>query len=169
MRIGIPREIKDNEFRVALTPAGVRALVQAGHQVLVEHNAGLAIGLEDAAYQAAGATLCDAAGAYATDIVFKVKEPQPPEVARLRSGQIVFCYLHLAAAPELARSLMDKGVTAIAFETVLDKTGRTPLLAPMSQIAGRLALQMGMQALEMKHGGRGVLLSGVPGVPPARV
>ncbi len=169
MRIGIPKEIKDNEYRVAITPAGVRALAQAGHRVLVERNAGLAIGLEDADYQAAGADMTDAEGAYAADIVFKVKEPQPAELAWLRPGQHLFCYLHLAAAPELARSLMAIGVTAIGFETVLDKAGRTPLLAPMSQIAGRLALQMGMQALEMKNGGRGVLLSGVPGVPPARV
>lgn len=169
MRIGIPKEIKDHEYRVAITPAGVRALTQAGHQVLVERQAGLAIGLEDEAFQAAGAELMDAEGVYAADLVFKVKEPQPSELSRLRPGQILFCYLHLAAAPELARALMNQGVTAIAFETVLDKAGRTPLLAPMSQIAGRLALQMGMQALEMKHGGRGVLLSGVPGVPPAHV
>ena len=169
MRIGIPKEIKDHEFRVAITPAGVRALTQAGHQAIVETGAGQAVGLEDAAYQAAGAELSDAAGVYTADLVFKVKEPQPVELARLRAGQIVFCYLHLAAAPELARALMDKGVTAIAFETVLDKQDRTPLLAPMSQIAGRLALQMGMQALEMKNGGRGVLLSGVPGVAAARV
>jgi alanine dehydrogenase len=169
MRIGIPREIKDNEFRVAITPTGVRTLAQAGHQVLVERSAGLAIGIQDRDYAAAGAGIADAEGVFAADIVFKVKEPQPAELARLGAGQILFCYLHLAAAPDLARALMDRGVTAIAFETVLDKAGRTPLLAPMSQIAGRLALQMGMQALEMKHGGRGVLLSGVPGVPPARV
>ena len=169
MRIGIPKEIKDHEYRVAITPAGVRALVQAGHEVRVENNAGLAIGLVDHDFRSAGAEITDVDGVYATDIVFKVKEPQPVELARLRSGQILFCYLHLAAAPELARSLMEIGVTAIAFETVLDQAGRTPLLAPMSQIAGRLAIQMGMQALEMKNGGRGVLMSGVPGVPPARV
>lgn len=169
MRIGIPKEIKDHEYRVAITPAGVRALTQAGHQVRVESGAGQAIGLEDADYRDAGAEMTDADRAYAADIVFKVKEPQPVELARLGTGQILFCYLHLAAAPALAQGLMDKGVTAIAFETVLDQGGHTPLLAPMSQIAGRLALQMGMQALEMKHGGRGVLLSGVPGVPPARV
>jgi alanine dehydrogenase len=169
MHIGIPKEIKDHEYRVAITPTGVRALVQAGHRVLVERDAGLAVGLEDAHYQAAGATLTDAEGVYGADLVFKVKEPQAAELARLRPGQILFCYLHLAAAPALAQALMEKGVTAIAFETVLDQDGHTPLLAPMSQIAGRLALQMGMQALEMKNGGRGVLLSGVPGVPPARV
>jgi alanine dehydrogenase len=169
MRIGIPKEIKDNEFRVALTPAGARALVQAGHEVRVEHHAGQAVGMEDAAYRAAGAVLSDAGSVYEADIVFKVKEPQPEERARLRAGQTLFCYLHLAAAPDLARALMHQGVTALAFETVLDKAGRTPLLAPMSQIAGRLSIQMGMQALEMKNGGRGVLVSGVPGVPPARV
>ncbi|MEW5768928.1 MAG: alanine dehydrogenase [Pseudomonadota bacterium] len=169
MRIGIPKEIKDHEYRVAITPAGVKALTQAGHKAVVECGAGQAVGLEDADYRAAGAELSDAAGVYASDIVFKVKEPQPAELARLRARQTLFCYLHLAAAPELARGLMDRGVTAIAFETVVDAAGRTPLLAPMSQIAGRLALQMGMQALEMKHGGRGVLLSGVPGVPPARI
>ena len=169
MRIGIPKEIKDHEYRVALTTAGVKALVLAGHQVLVESGAGGAVGLEDEAYRAAGAEMADAEGVYATDLVFKVKEPQAVELARLRPGQILFCYLHLAAAPALAHALMAKGVTAIAFETVLDQAGHTPLLAPMSQIAGRLSIQMGMQALEMKNGGRGVLLSGVPGVAPARV
>jgi len=168
MRIGIPKEIKDHEFRVAVTPSGVRALVQAGHQVRVEAGAGQAVGLVNKAYQTAGAEMTDAAGAFDVDLVFKVKEPQAAELARLRAGQILFCYLHLAAAPELARGLMDHGVTAIAFETVLDTAGHTPLLAPMSEIAGRLAVQMGMQALEMKNGGRGVLVSGVPGVPPAR-
>jgi alanine dehydrogenase len=168
MRIGIPKEIKDHEFRVAITPPGVRALVHAGHQVRVETDAGQAVGLEDQAYQGAGAEITDAAGVYDVDLVFKVKEPQAEELPHLRAGQILFCYLHLAAAPALARELMARGVTAIAFETVLDTAGHTPLLAPMSQIAGRLAVQMGMQALEMKHGGRGVLLSGVPGVPPAR-
>ena len=169
MRIGIPKEIKDHEYRVAITPSGVRALIQAGHRVSVEHDAGTAIGLDDTEYRAAGAEMTDADSVFAADIVFKVKEPQPSELERLRAGQILFCYLHLAAAPVLAQGLMDKGVTAIAFETVLDKAGHTPLLAPMSQIAGRLSIQMGMQALEMKNGGRGVLLSGVPGVPPARV
>jgi alanine dehydrogenase len=169
MRIGVPKEIKDHEYRVALTPAGARALVQAGHEVMVEHRAGQAIGLTDDDYAAAGARMVSVDEAYATDLVFKVKEPQPGEMARLRPGQLLFCYLHLAAAPALAQALMDREVTAIAFETVLDAQGRTPLLAPMSQIAGRLAIQMGMQALEMKNGGRGVLLSGVPGVPPARV
>ncbi|MBI5329503.1 MAG: alanine dehydrogenase [Betaproteobacteria bacterium] len=169
MHIGIPKEIKDHEYRVALTPAGAAALTAAGHAVRVETGAGAAVGLADDAYARAGAELTDAAGVYAADLVFKVKEPQPVEVARLRPGQRLFCYLHLAAAPDLARALMETGVTAIAFETVLDAAGRTPLLAPMSQIAGRLAIQAGMQSLEMQHGGRGVLLSGVPGVAPGRV
>jgi len=170
MHIGIPKEIKDHEFRVAATPTGVAELVRGGHTVTLQANAGRAVGFDDAAYRAAGARIVGpTAEVYAADLVFKVKEPQPDEVAWLRPGQWLFCYLHLAAAPELARALLDKGVTALAFETVLDKADHTPLLAPMSQIAGRLAIQAGMQALEMKHGGRGVLLSGVPGVPPARV
>ncbi len=170
MHIGIPKEIKDHEFRVAATPAGVAELVRGGHAVSIQADAGNAVGFDDAAYRAAGARVVDsAAEVYAADLVFKVKEPQPAEVAWLRPGQWLFCYLHLAAAPALARALLDKGVNALAFETVLDGEGRTPLLAPMSRIAGRLAIQAGMQALEMKNGGRGVLLSGVPGVPPARV
>lgn len=169
MNIGIPREIKDHEYRVALTPAGAKALVAAGHTVCVETAAGAAIGLTDAAYRAAGARIVSPAEAWDCALLFKVKEPQPAEVVRLREGQILFCYLHLAAAPELAHELMARGVTAIAFETVTDTAGRTPLLAPMSQIAGRLSIQLGMQALEMKNGGRGVLLSGVPGVLPGRI
>ena len=169
MRIGIPREIKDHEFRVAATPAGVAGMVAAGHEVVVERDAGSAIGFDDEAYRRAGAVPADAAEVYAADLIFKVKEPQPVEVERLRAGQWLFCYLHLAAAPDLARALMARNVNAVAFETVLDARQRTPLLAPMSEIAGRLAIQAGMRALEMKHGGRGVLLSGVPGVPPARV
>lgn len=169
MHIGIPKEIKDHEYRVAATPAGVAALVAAGHRISVEAGAGAAIAYPDAAYLAAGAELTDAAGVYQAELIFKVKEPQADEVARLQAGQWLFCYLHLAAAPELTAELMRAGVNALAFETVLDADGRTPLLAPMSQIAGRLAIQAGMQALEMKHGGRGVLLPGVPGVPPGKV
>ena len=169
MHIGIPKEIKDHEYRVAATPAGVAALVGEGHRVSVETGAGAAIGFPDAAYEAAGAALTDAQGAYQAELIFKVKEPQIEEVARLHEGQWLFCYLHLAAAPRLAEDLLQAGVNALAFETVLDGAGRTPLLAPMSQIAGRLAIQAGMQALEMKHGGRGVLLSGVPGVAPGKV
>lgn len=169
MHIGIPREIKDHEFRVAATPSGVAEMVRAGHRVSLEAGAGAAIGFDDAAYAEAGARITDAVDVYAAELVFKVKEPQPAELARLRRGQWLFCYLHLAAAPELARALMERGVEAVAFETVLDDRRRTPLLAPMSEIAGRLAIQAGMRALEMKHGGRGVLLAGVPGVPPGKV
>ena len=169
MHIGIPREIKDHEYRVAATPAGVAELVRAGHRISVEAGAGAAVDLDDTAYQRAGAVLTDAAGAYEAELIFKVKEPQTVEVERLRAGQWLFCYLHLAALPELARELMARGVNAMAFETVVDAANRTPLLAPMSEIAGRLAIQAGMRALEMKHGGRGVLLSGVPGVAPGKV
>ncbi|MCS6785624.1 MAG: alanine dehydrogenase [Thiobacillaceae bacterium] len=170
MLIGIPTEIKAQEYRVAATPAGVRELVRAGHTVRVQAGAGAAVGFADADYAAAGAQMVpDAAAVYEAELVFKVKEPQPPEYALMRAGQWLFCYLHLAAAPGLAHILLERGVNAIAFETVEDARGATPLLAPMSQIAGRLAVQAGMQALEMKNGGRGVLLSGVPGVAPARV
>lgn len=170
MRIGIPKEIKVEEHRVAVTPVGVAQLVRAGHEVWVEQGAGAAVGYDDAAYRAAGARLAHAAAEiYAADLVYKVKEPLEPELPLLRAGQWLFCYLHLAAAPRLAEALLQRGVTALAFETVEDNQGATPLLAPMSQVAGRLAIQAGMQGLEMKHGGRGVLLPGVPGVPPGRV
>jgi alanine dehydrogenase len=170
MRIGVPKEIKDQEFRVAVTPAGVAELVRAGHGVVIQTGAGAAVGFGDDAYQAAGAAIApDAGEVYGAELVFKVKEPQEGEVALLLPGQILFCYLHLAAAPKLTGALLDKGVTAIALETVEDRGGHTPLLAPMSQIAGRLSIQAGMQALEMSHGGRGVLLSGVPGVAPGQV
>ncbi|MEW5891835.1 MAG: alanine dehydrogenase [Pseudomonadota bacterium] len=171
MRIGIPKETKNHEYRVAAPPASVAELVRAGHQVLVQSMAGHAIGYDDEAYRTAGAMIVtDPAVLYRDcDLIYKVKEPLADELPLLRPGQILFCYLHLAAAPELAHTLLERGVTAIAFETVTDARGATPLLAPMSQIAGRLALQMGMQALEMKNGGRGVLLSGVPGVAPGRV
>jgi alanine dehydrogenase len=169
MHIGIPKEIKDHEYRVAATPTGVAELVRNGHRVSIETGAGAAVGFDDASYQQAGASLSDAAGVYGAELVFKVKEPQPVEVARMNAGQWLFCYLHLAAAPDLARELMTRGVDAMAFETVEDAARHTPLLAPMSEIAGRLAIQAGMRALEMKHGGRGVLLSGVPGVAPGKV
>jgi len=170
MHIGIPKEIKNHEYRVALTPEGTRVLTQAGHAVSVETGAGTAAGFSDAAYRAAGAGIVDTpAEAYAADLVVKVKEPQPDEVARLREGQLLFCYLHLAAAPELARELMARGVTAIAYETVSTPSGVLPLLQPMSDIAGRLAPQMGALGLQKSHGGSGKLISGLPGVPPARV
>lgn len=170
MRIGIPKEIKTEEHRVAATPAGVAEIARVGHEVRVQAGAGAPIGFADEAYRNAGARIVpDAAAVYEADLIFKVKEPQAAELPLLKNGQILFGYLHLAAAPELARALLERGVTAIAFETVEDERGRTPLLAPMSQIAGRFAVQVGMQGLEMKNGGRGVLLAGVPGVAPGRV
>jgi len=168
MHIGIPKEIKNHEYRVALTPEGVRVLAQAGHRVSVETRAGATVGFDDDAYRAAGAfVVATAADIYAADLVVKVKEPQTDEVALLRSGQLLFCYLHLAAAPELARELMARGVTAIAYETVSNPAGGLPLLQPMSDIAGRLAPQMGALGLHTSHGGNGKLISGMPGVPPA--
>jgi alanine dehydrogenase len=170
MHIGIPKEIKNHEYRVALTPEGARVLAQAGHTVSVETGAGTAAGFADDAYRAAGAMIVGTpAEAYAADLVVKVKEPQPDEVKRLREGQLLFCYLHLAAAPELARELMARGVTAIAYETVSKPGGGLPLLQPMSDIAGRLAPQMGALGLHKSHGGSGKLITGLPGVPPARV
>jgi len=170
MHIGIPKEIKNHEYRVALTPEGARVLTEAGHRVSVEASAGVATGFADDAYRAAGATIvATAAEAWAADLVAKVKEPQPDEVKRLREGQLLFCYLHLAAAPDLARELMARGVTAIAYETVTQTGGGLPLLQPMSDIAGRLAPQMGALGLHKSHGGSGKLITGLPGVPPARV
>jgi alanine dehydrogenase len=170
MRIGIPKEIKDHEFRVGVTPEGVRTLVAAGHEVVVETRAGSAIGYYDAQYVEAGATIAGTPKqVYACDMVIKVKEPQPSEVALLREGLVLFTYLHLAAMPELATQLMQAKVTAIAYETVLDAQGGLPLLTPMSAVAGRLSVQMGAWALTMVNGGRGVLLGGVPGVAPGKV
>ncbi|MHB1144355.1 MAG: alanine dehydrogenase [Thiobacillus sp.] len=170
MHIGIPKEIKNHEYRVALTPGGARILTEAGHRVSIETAAGMAAGFADDAYRAAGAAVVDtAAAAWAADLVVKVKEPQAEEVKRLHTGQFLFCYLHLAAAPELARELMARGVTAIAYETVTRPAGGLPLLQPMSDIAGRLAPQMGALGLHTSHGGNGRLISGMPGVPPAHV
>jgi alanine dehydrogenase len=170
MHIGIPKEIKNHEYRVALTPEGAQMLTQAGHRVSIETGAGATIGFDDAAYRAAGAVVAATpAEVYATDLVVKVKEPQADEVALLREGQLLFCYLHLAAAPALAHELMACGVTAIAYETVSGAAGGLPLLQPMSDIAGRLAPQMGALGLHTSHGGNGKLISGMPGVPPAHV
>lgn len=171
MIVGCPRETKNHEYRVGLTPAGARALVAAGHEVLVEAGAGTRVGFPDADYQGAGARIAaDAAEVYGrADLVVKVKEPQPPELPLLRPGQILYCYLHLAPAPDLLKSLLERGVSGVAFETITDDRGNLPLLAPMSRIAGRLAPQMGAWALQMANGGSGVLLGGVPGVPPAKV
>jgi alanine dehydrogenase len=170
MHIGIPKEIKNHEYRVALTPEGVRVLTQAGHTVSVETGAGTAVGFGDDAYRAAGAVIvASSAEAWAADLIIKVKEPQPAELEALRSGQLLFCYLHLAAAPELARELMARGVTAIAYETVSKPGGGLPLLQPMSDIAGRLAPQMGALGLHLSHGGNGKLITGLPGVLPGHV
>ncbi len=170
MHIGIPREIKNHEYRVALTPEGARVLAEAGHALSVEAGAGTASGFADDAYRAAGATVvASAAEAWAAELVVKVKEPQPDEVKMLRDGQLLFCYLHLAAAPALAHELMGRGVTAIAYETVSKPGGGLPLLQPMSDIAGRLAPQMGALGLHTSHGGSGKLITGLPGVPPGRI
>ncbi len=170
MLIGIPREIKDHEFRVGLTPAGVRALVEAGHEVRVETLAGAAIGYGDESYAAAGASVAaGAAEVYACSLVLKVKEPQAPEIPLLREGQILFTYLHLAADAELTRQLVQRKIIGIAYETVSDTQGRLPLLTPMSEVAGRIAIQAGATALQMANGGSGVLLGGVPGVAPGKV
>ena len=170
MHIGIPREIKNHEYRVALTPEGARLLTEAGHTVSVEAGAGAASGFADDAYRAAGATIvASAAETWAAELVVKVKEPQAAELGDLRAGQLLFCYLHLAAAPDLARELMARGVTAIAYETVSSPAGGLPLLQPMSDIAGRLAPQVGALGLHTSHGGSGKLITGLPGVPPGRV
>lgn len=171
MRIGVPREIKIHEYRVGLVPAGVRELTHAGHQVIVESGAGLGIGVEDAHYRAAGAQIASsAAEVFAqAELVVKVKEPQPRECAMLRSGQVLFTYLHLAADPEQAEGLIKSGVTAIAYETVTGRNKSLPLLTPMSEVAGRMSIQVGASCLQKAAGGFGVLLGGVPGVPPAKV
>jgi alanine dehydrogenase len=171
MLVGVPREIKDNEFRVGLTPSAVRELVAHGHKVLVETNAGSVIDFDDDRYRAAGAEIVpDAAAVYGrADLVVKVKEPQPPELAMLREGQILFTYLHLAPDKAQTLGLLKSGCVAIAYETVTDERGGLPLLAPMSEVAGRMSIQAGAHALEKEAGGRGVLLGGVPGVPPAKV
>ena len=171
MLIGSVREIKPQEFRVGLTPAAVQEAVAAGHEVMIEAGAGIGSGFDDDAYRAAGARLVDTAEevfAHA-EMVVKVKEPQASERKQLREGQVLFTYLHLAPDPDQTRDLLDSGVTAIAYETVTDRAGGLPLLAPMSEVAGRLAPQVGAWALQKANGGRGVLMGGVPGVPPARV
>jgi alanine dehydrogenase len=171
MRIGVPKEIKNHEYRVGLVPASIRELAAAGHQVVVETMAGAGIGYGDEDYRRAGAAIASGADdVFATaDMVVKVKEPQSAECKKLRPGQLLFTYLHLAPDPEQARLLRESGCTAIAYETVTDKQGRLPLLAPMSEIAGRMAIQVGAVALQKSTGGSGVLLGGVPGVLPGRV
>jgi alanine dehydrogenase len=171
MLIGVPKEIKPGEARVGLTPGAVAEYVAHGHKVMVETNAGAGIGVDDAAYVAAGATIMRSASEIlaTAEMIVKVKEPQKREWQQLRSGQILFTYLHLAADPAQARGLLASGVTAIAYETVTDAQGGLPLLAPMSEVAGRLSIQAAATALMKPNGGRGVLLGGVPGVPPGRV
>ncbi|UCI33606.1 alanine dehydrogenase [Mesorhizobium sp. B4-1-4] len=171
MRVGCPKEIKNHEYRVGLTPGSVREYVAHGHEVLVEAGAGAGIGADDNAYRAAGATIAKtAADVFAkSDMIVKVKEPQPDEWVQLRDGQILYTYLHLAPDPEQTKGLLASGVTAIAYETVTDDRGGLPLLAPMSEVAGRLSIQAGATALQKANGGRGVLLGGVPGVLPGKV
>jgi alanine dehydrogenase len=171
MLVGLPKEIKDNEYRVGLTPASVRELKAHGHDVIVETGAGTGVGMSDEAYMKAGAEIITSAGEVFSraDMIVKVKEPQPVECKMLRPGQILFTYLHLAPDPEQAKLIQLSGAIAIAYETVTDDAGRLPLLAPMSEVAGRMSIQVGAVSLQKAHGGMGVLLAGVPGVPPARV
>jgi alanine dehydrogenase len=170
MIIGIPKELKNNEFRVAATPSGVHAYVVAGHQVLVEKNAGVGSAISDADYIAAGAQIIDSADEIwqKADLIQKVKEPIEIEYKRMRKGQILYTYLHLAANKACTQAIIDSGITAIAYETV-EVDGQLPLLAPMSEVAGRMSIQVGAAALEASKGGRGVLLGGVPGVRPGKV
>ncbi|HZR35806.1 MAG TPA: alanine dehydrogenase [Nevskia sp.] len=171
MLIGVPKEIKVHEYRVGLTPAGVRELAGHGHQIIIQTQAGAGIGITDAQYEAAGAKIVkDAAEVFArAEMVIKVKEPQPAECRMLRRGQVLFTYLHLAPDPEQTKGLVESGAVAIAYETVTDGRGGLPLLAPMSEVAGRMSIQAGAHAMEKAQGGNGVLLGGVPGVPPAKV
>ena len=171
MIVGLPKEIKDNEYRVGLTPAGVRALSDGGHQVIVERSAGEGSGFEDSLYQRAGADIIDSADDVwaQADMIVKVKEPIAPEYPRMREGQLLFTYLHLAPDKKLTEQLIQRKVTGIAYETITDRRGGLPLLTPMSEVAGRMAIQVGAHYLEKMAGGRGILLGGVPGVPAARV
>lgn len=171
MKIGVPKEIKTHEYRVGLVPGSVRELTHHGHRVLVQTGAGLGAGHDDAAYVEAGAEILPHAPAVfeAADLIVKVKEPQPSEIPHLRPGQTLFTYLHLAPDPRQAQGLLQSGCIAIAYETVTDAHGRLPLLAPMSEVAGRMAVQAGAHHLEKEQGGSGILLGGVPGVAPARV
>ncbi|MBR0857748.1 alanine dehydrogenase [Bradyrhizobium liaoningense] len=171
MKVGVPKEIKVQEHRVGLTPGAVREYVAAGHSVIVESNAGVGIGATDDHYRKAGAMIADhAQDVFASsDMIVKVKEPQPSEWSQLRENQILFTYLHLAPDPDQAKGLINSGCTAIAYETVIDAIGGLPLLAPMSEVAGRLSIEAAGSALKRSAGGRGLLIGGVPGVPPARV
>ena len=171
MRVGVPKEIKTLEFRVGLVPSSVRELVHEGHEVLVEHDAGAGCGFSDADYQAVGARIAaDGAEVFAkADLIVKVKEPQAAEIARMRDGQVLFTYLHLAADKAQAEGLINSGAIAIAYETVTDRFGGLPLLSPMSEVAGRMSVQVGAHCLEKEQGGAGILLGGVPGVAAGNV
>src|SRR5918911_657828 len=171
MIVGLPKEIKDNEYRVGLTPAGVRALTDAGHRVVVERNAGAGSGFIDDLYERAGAQILESADEVwgEGEMIVKVKEPIAPEYPRMREGQLLFTYLHLAPDVELTKQLLERKVTGVAYETITDRRGTLPLLTPMSEVAGRMAVQVGAHYLEKMSGGRGILLGGVPGVPAARV
>lgn len=171
MRVGCPKEIKNHEYRVGLTPGSVREYIAHGHDVIVETGAGAGIGADDNSYRTAGATIAKTAAEVFTkaNMIVKVKEPQPSEWVQLREGQLLYTYLHLAPDPEQTRGLIESGVTAVAYETVTDDRGGLPLLAPMSEVAGRLSIQAGATALQKANGGRGVLLGGVPGVLPGKV
>jgi alanine dehydrogenase len=171
MRVGVPKEIKTLEFRVGLVPASVRELVHQGHQVLVEHDAGAGCGFSDRDYESAGAAIApDAAAVFAqSEMIVKVKEPLAPEIALLRDGQLLFTYLHLAADKAQTQGLVNSGAIAIAYETVTDRFGGLPLLSPMSEVAGRMAVQVGAHCLEKEQGGAGILLGGVPGVAAGNV
>jgi alanine dehydrogenase len=171
MRVGVPKEIKNHEYRVGMTPSAVRELTARGHEVFVQTKAGDGIGLFDEMYTRVGAKILpDADEVFATaDMIVKVKEPQPVEIKRLRPGQVLFTYLHLAPDPAQTKGLIESGAIAIAYETVTDARGGLPLLAPMSEVAGRMSIQAGAHCLEIAQGGRGMLLGGVPGVPAAKV
>ena len=171
MNIGLPKEIKDNEYRVGLTPAGVNALVNAGHTVFVQKTAGEGSGFTDEQYVAAGGSILDAADEIWAkgDMIVKVKEPVAPEYPRMRENQLLFTYLHLAPEFELTKQMLERKVTGVAYETITDQKGSLPLLTPMSEVAGRMAVQVAANSLEKMNGGRGILLGGVPGVPAANV
>src|SRR4051812_17189132 len=171
MIVGVPREIKSDEYRVAMLPVGAEELTSAGHQVLIEAGAGQGSGIVDAQYLSAGATLVETAGEIweRSDMIVKVKEPQPSEWPLMRPGQVVFTYFHFAADEALTRAILESGITAIAYETLRDPRGGLPLLTPMSEVAGRMSIQEGAKFLERPQEGRGILLAGVPGVAPAEV
>jgi len=171
MIIGVPKEIKKDEYRGGLLPVGAQLLAQDGHVVLIEKDAGSASGFEDQQYAAVGAQIVPTADEIygRADLIVKVKEPQPPEIARLRAGQVLFCYFHFASSRDLTAACLNAGITAVAYETLMDPQGRLPLLTPMSEIAGRMSIQEGAKCLERPMGGEGIVLGGVPGVAPANV